>query len=114
MATVAVDCPNYELNLKMCPCTAEDCVRRGICCDCIAYHRASVQWPRTACMGGTPRPADTLDFPQAIPDNCPNSARNQQACVCTADNCGRHAVCCACVRNHWKADGSSATSCMRA
>jgi len=27
-----------EINLKMCPCTYEPCSRKGICCECIAYH----------------------------------------------------------------------------
>lgn len=43
------NCPNLEKNLKNCPCT-EDCPRKGKCCECIAYHRNSRQWPLTACL----------------------------------------------------------------
>lgn len=112
MATAPSDCVNYELNLRMCPCVSE-CERRGICCECIAYHMRSTQWPRTACMRGVPRPAATLDLPIAVPEACTNHSRNVEMCVCTYDTCDRHGFCCACVRNHWKADASSATACMR-
>ena len=27
-----------ESNLKKCSCTYEPCSRKGICCECIAYH----------------------------------------------------------------------------
>jgi hypothetical protein len=112
MAASAVTCTNYELNLKMCPCTS-DCERRGICCECMNYHMHSTQWPRSACMRGTPRPASTLDLPLAIPADCANRARNLEMCRCTYDTCERNGYCCACVRNHWKEDASSATACMR-
>lgn len=29
---------NQEENRKKCNCTYEPCSRKGICCDCIAYH----------------------------------------------------------------------------
>ena len=29
---------NLEANRKRCNCTYEPCVRKGKCCDCIAYH----------------------------------------------------------------------------
>ncbi len=112
MAVVVATCPNQKLNLEMCPCTA-DCERRGICCECMNYHMQSTQWPKTACMRGTPRPASTLELPLAIPVDCPNHERNKQTCACTYEECERRAFCCVCVRNHWKADGSSATACMR-
>lgn len=33
------DCPNKSENLKNCTCTYEPCSRKGICCECITYHR---------------------------------------------------------------------------
>ncbi len=33
------ECPNYEENLKYCTCTYEPCGKKGLCCQCIAYHR---------------------------------------------------------------------------
>jgi hypothetical protein len=112
MPTMPSDCMNYELNLSMCPCTA-DCERRGICCDCMDFHMHSTEWPRTACMRGTPRPVDTLALPLAVPEGCRNRERNDAMCPCTKATCERRAYCCACVRNHWKADASGATACMR-
>jgi hypothetical protein len=38
-----MDCKK-EVNLKNCNCTYP-CSRKGICCDCIAYHRRSRQLP---------------------------------------------------------------------
>ena len=32
-------CPNVNENLKHCTCTYEPCSRKGICCECIVYHR---------------------------------------------------------------------------
>ena len=31
--------------LKRCTCTYEPCPRKGLCCDCIAYHLASRELP---------------------------------------------------------------------
>ncbi len=42
------DCPNKEENLKNCNCTYEPCPRKGICCECIAYHRKMRELP--ACL----------------------------------------------------------------
>jgi len=44
----AADCPNREKNAENCACTAEDCPRRGMCCECIANHRAKGDLP--ACV----------------------------------------------------------------
>jgi len=41
-------CPNHEANVENCPCTNEDCARRGLCCQCVANHRANGS--KTACM----------------------------------------------------------------
>ncbi len=29
-----------ERNLKECTCTYEGCARKGMCCECVRYHRA--------------------------------------------------------------------------
>ena len=41
------DC-NVELNLTRCNCTYEPCSRKGICCECISYHKSLGQLP--ACL----------------------------------------------------------------
>ncbi|MBM4152616.1 MAG: hypothetical protein FJ220_03725 [Kiritimatiellaceae bacterium] len=37
-------CPNKQENLAACTCTY-DCAKRGVCCECVAYHRAKKQIP---------------------------------------------------------------------
>ena len=39
-----MDCKK-DSNLKNCSCTYEPCSRKGVCCDCVAYHRASGELP---------------------------------------------------------------------
>ena len=39
------ECPNKEKNLQHCNCTYEPCSRKGICCECLAYHRDMRQLP---------------------------------------------------------------------
>lgn len=39
-----MDC-NKEKNLVRCTCTYEPCPRKGLCCECIAYHRSMNQLP---------------------------------------------------------------------
>ncbi len=34
-----------EKNLSICNCTYEPCSRKGICCECIQYHRLSGELP---------------------------------------------------------------------
>ena len=34
-----------EKNLKSCNCSYEPCSRKGICCECVAYHRRSRELP---------------------------------------------------------------------
>ena len=41
---MAKACPNKEENLKFCTCTYT-CDKRGVCCECVAYHRAKGQIP---------------------------------------------------------------------
>jgi hypothetical protein len=40
-----MNCQNYERNMKNCNCTYEPCSRKGICCECIAYHRRMGELP---------------------------------------------------------------------
>jgi len=39
------ECLNKKENLLNCNCTYEPCSRKGICCECIAYHRQKKQLP---------------------------------------------------------------------
>ncbi|MFC1693369.1 DUF6485 family protein [Candidatus Latescibacterota bacterium] len=36
---------NIEANKQSCNCSYEPCSRKGICCECIVYHRRSDQFP---------------------------------------------------------------------
>ncbi|MCX7795130.1 MAG: DUF6485 family protein [bacterium] len=36
---------NVNKNLKRCTCSYEPCSRKGICCECIAYHRSHGELP---------------------------------------------------------------------
>lgn len=38
-------CPNQKENFTRCNCSYEPCSRKGICCECIAYHRKNGQLP---------------------------------------------------------------------
>lgn len=40
-----MNCANKQTNLKNCNCSYEPCSRKGICCECIAYHRKSNELP---------------------------------------------------------------------
>lgn len=39
------DCSNKKTNIANCNCTYSGCLRYGICCECIAYHRSSGELP---------------------------------------------------------------------
>lgn len=39
-----MDCKK-EKNLDKCNCTYEPCSRKGVCCDCLAYHRKNRELP---------------------------------------------------------------------
>jgi len=39
-----MDCPNKEKNLADCNCTYP-CEKKGMCCECIRYHRAMNELP---------------------------------------------------------------------
>lgn len=36
---------NQRRNVQGCGCTYEPCPRKGICCECIAYHRRYAELP---------------------------------------------------------------------
>ena len=38
------NCPNQQKNQQACTCTY-DCPTKGICCECIAYHRSRKELP---------------------------------------------------------------------
>lgn len=40
----AMEC-NKERNLQSCNCTYDPCSRKGICCECIRYHKQMRQLP---------------------------------------------------------------------
>jgi hypothetical protein len=39
-----MECTRREQNLKNCNCTY-DCEKKGVCCQCLAYHRSSGELP---------------------------------------------------------------------
>lgn len=39
------ECPNREKNLAKCNCSYEPCSRKGVCCECMAYHRQRGELP---------------------------------------------------------------------
>ena len=41
-------CPNAKSNEASCPCTADDCPRHGVCCECIRAHVSSGNLPACA------------------------------------------------------------------
>lgn len=38
-------CPNIQENLNVCNCSYDPCERKGLCCQCVAYHRQMRQLP---------------------------------------------------------------------
>lgn len=42
---IVMGCDKQKENMKNCNCTYEPCSRKGICCECIAYHRAADELP---------------------------------------------------------------------
>lgn len=36
---------NVNKNLKFCNCSYEPCSRKGVCCECIRYHRSNGELP---------------------------------------------------------------------
>lgn len=39
------NCKNKEKNMQKCNCSYEPCERKGICCECLAYHKESNELP---------------------------------------------------------------------
>jgi len=39
------DCPNREKNLAKCNCSYRGCEKKGVCCECVRYHRAMGEIP---------------------------------------------------------------------
>ncbi len=39
------ECVNYNKNLQRCPCTYPGCEKKGICCECLHYHRSRGELP---------------------------------------------------------------------
>ncbi len=106
-------CMNYEINAQMCPCQATDCERWGVCCECVAFHQTSANWPQTACQNGTRRLEATMELHGSTDATCANVEHNAAVCACTYDACQRRGLCCECIRNHWTADGQGIVSCLR-
>ncbi len=112
MATMREECVNYAINLQMCPCTAENCENRGICCVCLQAHAA--KGSKVSCMRGTERGPGTMGLGDQAAKSCAtNQERNLESCVCTWEPCGNKGVCCNCVRNHFSVDGSGRVACMK-
>lgn len=57
------ECPNQKQNLVNCNCSYNPCARKGICCECIFYHRKNGELP--ACF-----------FPPAIEKTYDRSIEN--------------------------------------
>lgn len=47
-----------EHNLETCNCTYDPCSRKGVCCDCIAYHLRMRQLPGCCFPGGSEKTWD--------------------------------------------------------
>ena len=103
-------CQNYAINIRQCPCTAEKCARRGVCCECVANHAS--KGGQTACMKGVERPAETLGLPVGQHPDCANRERNKTRCTCGEVDCSRHGLCCDCIRYHWGHKTWPAVACM--
>ena len=39
------ECPRQKTNLAQCACTYEPCERKGLCCECLHYHRKQGELP---------------------------------------------------------------------
>lgn len=112
MPTARENCPNYEINILMCPCTSENCANRGICCECLQAHAA--KGSLVSCMRGTKRDPETVALASRAMKCSDNLQRNLDFCVCTYEPCGNKGTCCSCVRNHFATDGTGRVACMRA
>lgn len=41
---IPIECPNKELNKESCTCTYQ-CSKKGMCCECIKYHKERGEIP---------------------------------------------------------------------
>ncbi|MFH1645456.1 MAG: DUF6485 family protein [Candidatus Omnitrophota bacterium] len=39
------NCKNIQKNMQMCNCSYDSCSRKGLCCECLHYHRKQGQLP---------------------------------------------------------------------
>lgn len=51
-----IDCQNRDKNLEGCTCTKTECRHHGICCTCVAAHRAKGGLP--SCLHNLKKPAE--------------------------------------------------------
>jgi hypothetical protein len=107
----AISCPNYDVNLEMCPCPNEACDNRGICCACIENHVAKDQ--KSFCMRDTERPPETRSLSGIAAGKCEQHGINLDRCTCSYTSCDNHATCCDCVRNHWGNTTYPSPACMK-
>lgn len=63
-----MECKNKEKNLKECNCTYPGCSRKGICCECIMYHKEMNELPACFFSDETERTYDR-SFRKFIKDN---------------------------------------------
>jgi hypothetical protein len=40
-----MDCPKIDEHKSDCACTYEPCSRKGLCCECVAYHLRAHELP---------------------------------------------------------------------
>ena len=57
-ARMREECPNVNENMKHCTCTYSACDKKGLCCQCLHYHRRNGELP--ACYF-TPEVEKTYD-----------------------------------------------------
>ena len=106
----AIECPNREVNLQMCPCPSDDCERKGICCLCVQNHGEKGQL--SYCMRDTERPADTRSL-RGQSGTCDRHEENLESCPCDYEACENQGTCCDCIRNHWGNATYPSVACMR-
>ena len=112
MPTARENCPNYEINTQMCPCTNTTCANHGICCECLQRHAGNKSL--VSCMRGAKRAPETMALSLQAVKCTTNLSRNLDFCICTYEPCGNKGTCCSCVRNHFNTQGTGRVSCMRA
>ena len=42
---MATKCENRDRNMQHCNCTYTACDKKGLCCECVAYHRSRGELP---------------------------------------------------------------------